>query len=164
MEISRIHWKRLGRILNPQSEIEWMATFTGSPCLLPVDFDNPTSGHYYLYVTGRDSKNRSRIGKLKLFLDGENWEVSEIDPQPVLELGDLGTFDENGTSYPCIVTHEGQNLLYYVGWRPTVMTPFINQIGLAKSEHEKKIYQGFKSLGFYHFQMKNLLVRALCMS
>jgi hypothetical protein len=49
----------------------------------------------------------------------------------VFDLGTLGAFDENGVSYPWIVESGGVHHMYYVGWMPTVLTPFQNHIGLA---------------------------------
>jgi transposase len=50
---------------------------------------------------------------------------------PVFDIGARGAFDENGVSYPWIVDSGGALLMYYVGWMPTVLTPFQNHLGLA---------------------------------
>lgn len=119
-------WEKLGRILAPDRKIPWMATFTGSSCALPVD-GGPICD---IYVTGRDPQNRSRIGRVRMNLD-DPAEAPEICPEPLLALGDLGSFDENGTSYPSLIEHQGVIWLYYCGWMPTVLTPYQCHIGLA---------------------------------
>lgn len=90
-----------------------------------------------LYVTGRDDRNRSRIGVVTLNMDAPD-KILRISKHPVLELGEPGTFDENGTSYPCLVRNGGELYLFYTGWMPTVLTPFQNHVGLARQVEEGK--------------------------
>jgi len=122
-------WEKLGRILAPDPHIPWMSTFTGSSFALPLE-GGPLCD---IYVTGRDSQNRSRIGKIRLNLEKPD-SIPQIGPDALLPLGDLGAFDENGTGYPCLLGHQGRVMLYYVGWMPTVLTPYQAHIGLAVQE------------------------------
>ncbi|HJT25352.1 MAG TPA: hypothetical protein VJ873_12305 [bacterium] len=126
---NNLSWEKLGRIVAPNPRIPWMSTFTGSSFALPVE-GGPLCD---VYVTGRDDKNRSRIGKIRINL-ADPAKAPEIGPEPLLTLGDLGAFDENGTAYPCLLEHGGRVLLYYVGWMPTVLTPYQCHIGLAALE------------------------------
>ena len=119
-------WEKLGRILAPDPKIEWMSTFTGASSAVAT----AQSDLFDVYVTGRDSSNRSLIGRVQLDLrDGAK--VTDIDPQAALSYGTLGAFDENGVSYPCLVKHQNELRLYYTGWMPTVLTPFQNHLGMA---------------------------------
>jgi predicted GH43/DUF377 family glycosyl hydrolase len=121
-------WEKLGRILVPEHQIEWLATCAGPGFAM----ETTTEPFLRVYVTGRDSSNRSRIGMIEL--DVDNLKVRRIAQQPVLSLGRRGTFDENGTGYPFIVQSEGRFWMYYVGWVPAVLVPFQNDIGLAVSD------------------------------
>ena len=104
-----------------------MATFTGP------SFAVYKEGSFYdVYVTGRDNKNRSLIGKVVIDLTRPA-QIQSIDLNPVFKCGELGCFDENGVSYPVIVETESERYMYYVGWMPTVLTPFQNFTGLAKA-------------------------------
>ena len=117
--------EKLGRLIKPNKNIAWMSTFTGPSFALRKEgpiFD--------IYVTGRDEKNRSTIGKMKINMD-DPLNVLEISPEPVFTFGELGAFDENGVSYPYLVQHDGKTYMYYVGWMPSVLTPFQNHLGLA---------------------------------
>jgi hypothetical protein len=58
-------WEKLGRILAPNKNIPWLATFTGPACALPL-YGGPLCD---VYVAGRDDKNRSRIGRIRINLD-----------------------------------------------------------------------------------------------
>lgn len=119
-------WKKLGRILKADPAREWMATYTGPsfalPCGDPAGLD--------VYVTGRDTLNRSRIGVMRLNPERPH-EAGPITEAPMFDLGVKGAFDENGVSYPWIVPVGDALYMYYVGWMPTVLTPFQNHVGLA---------------------------------
>jgi len=119
-------WSKLGRVLAPEPNREWMATYVGPSFAVP----RPAEGRVDVYVTGRDTQNRSRIG-LMCFDPEHPSSGAHVRDEPVFDLGELGAFDENGVSYPWIVEGDEQDFMYYVGWMPTVLTPFQNHIGLA---------------------------------
>ena len=119
-------WNKLGRIIAPDPGIFWLADYTG-PSFADVDDEN--SDLISIYVTGRDEKNRSRIGVVKF--DMKEMRVKSVTPEPVLSLGEKGSFDQNGTGYPCIVHADGKKFMYYVGWVPSVLVSFHNECGLA---------------------------------
>ena len=122
-------WEKLGRIIAPDAKVYWMSGYVGSAYAMQVD----QSPLFDIYVTGRDSSNRSLIGRIRINI--ENLEISEISPDPVLQLGQLGAFDENGVSYPYLVRHDNTIYLYYTGWMPTKLTPFQNHVGLSVLEN-----------------------------
>ncbi len=118
-------WKKLGRILAPQPDIPWLSTFAGP------SFAMAHRGSLLdLFVTGRDSRNRSQVGRVRIDLNHPE-KIIFIDAKPVFSWGDPGAFDENGVSYPYLVKDGQKTYMYYVGWMPTVLTPFQNHVGLA---------------------------------
>ena len=119
-------WEKLGRIVKPDCDIDWMSTFAG-----PSFGRQVTDGLVDIYMAGRDSRNRSQIGKIRINIDDPT-QVIELSHRPVFSVGELGAFDENGVSYPYIVDYNGKTYLYYLGWMPTVLTPFQVHIGLAE--------------------------------
>jgi len=119
-------WTKLGRIVEPDATREWMATYTGPSFAVP----RRDGALVDVYMTGRDSRNRSRIGVVAIDPRRPAPPLS-IGDAPVFDLGDLGAFDENGVSYPWIVEVGDTQYMYYVGWMPTVLTPFQNHVGLA---------------------------------
>jgi hypothetical protein len=119
-------WEKLGRLLAADPAREWMATYTGPSFAYP----RPDTQAIDVYMTGRDSKNRSRIGVFTVDGD-EPTRVLAVADAPAFDLGELGAFDENGVSYPWIVSDGATDFMYYVGWMPTVLTPFQNHVGLA---------------------------------
>lgn len=91
-------------------------------------------GSVKIYATGRDDQNRSQIGVIKLQISGSEAQVTEVSPEPIFTLGERGAFDENGVSYPWIVSSGTRDFMYYVGWMPSIITPFQNHAGLAISD------------------------------
>lgn len=121
-------WQRLGRLLAPTERIPWLRNWTGASAVLPIP---RAHGEFELFVTGRDDLNRSEIGVVRIGIDAGEIRIIDHRDEPVLRRGALGTFDENGVSYPWPVVDRNRVLLYYTGWMPTLLTPFQNHLGLA---------------------------------
>ena len=121
-------WTKLGRLIGPDPQIEWLAGGAG-PCCASVNTNDDSVIN--LYVSGRDSLNRSRLGLARFSLESEN--IVGICEKPVLTLGTRGAFDENGTSYPSVVRDGSRVLMYYTGWIKGVHVPWYNDLGLATS-------------------------------
>ncbi len=122
-------WEKLGRILEPDPGIAWLEGYTGPACT--GVFNN---NRVEIYLSGRDALNRSRIGKI--IFDLSALKVIEIVKTPVLELGERGTFDFNGTAYPWLLEVDGFKYLYYTGWNKGVHVDFINDVGLALANQQ----------------------------
>ncbi len=120
-------WKNLGVIVAPNPNIYWMATFAG-----PSFVRNDTN-EILIYVSGRDTKNRSRVGLVKVIIEGETHQVVHISKKPCLDIGAVGLFDENGASYPYLVKYKEQYFMYYVGWVNGGKSRFQNFTGIAIS-------------------------------
>jgi len=121
-------WEKRGRILEPTPSLSWLSSSAG-PCFVRI---HPENAHIaQIYVTGRDEYKRSNIGLVTFDLQTER--VLDISTKPVLSLGEKGSFDENGTSYPYIVSHVGKDYLYYTGWIQGVQVRWYNDLGIAVS-------------------------------
>jgi hypothetical protein len=123
---SSAEFERIGLIAKPEPTVSWLATHAGPAFATP----DTTDGVFEVFISGRDRSNRSTIGRAILDLRDDK-PTAVLDPEPVLSPGGRGAFDENGVSYPWIVTTSSERRMYYVGWMPTVLTPFQNHIGLA---------------------------------
>jgi hypothetical protein len=68
--------------------------------------------------------------------------VKYIHDKPILELGQLGTFDDDGIM-PCSAVRVSDSCiyLYYVGWNPSVSVPYRNAIGLAISNDNGQTFE-----------------------
>lgn len=87
-----------------------------------------------LIVTGRCANGMSHLGEITLNYNHKTHDISlkEISKSPIIELGQLGTFDHRGMSYPFCIEYRKQNFLFYCGWKRTVDTKFENNLGLLK--------------------------------
>ena len=81
----------------------WDEVSIGDPDVIEVD------GTYYLYYLGQDRARRQRLGVARS-TDGVTW--TKLRTNPILELGDLGRFDEQGLGEPAVWRRQGYWMLY----------------------------------------------------
>jgi predicted GH43/DUF377 family glycosyl hydrolase len=67
---------------------------------------------YYLYYLGQDRARRQRLG-LARSDDGVRWQ--KLLSNPILELGEAGSFDENGLGEPAVWFSHGRYWMLYTG-------------------------------------------------
>ena len=104
----------------------WLNNFSGSSSLRRIS----NSSVFEIYITGRDEYNRSVIGKA--MWDASNpGKLINIDSNPIMSLGPLGTFFDSGTSYPCVIEVGNEVYMYFTGWMQGISIPFYNNIGLS---------------------------------
>ena len=85
-------WTKHGVLLTPTSQHFWLNTHAG-----PSFVDTSTTPAR-LYVTGRDAQNHSHIGVFELRQSGIKLEVVLESGRVIFSPGELGTFNESGTS------------------------------------------------------------------
>jgi hypothetical protein len=133
-------WNKLGKLFDPKdlTIASWMKEFAQSPSALIMDdcvrvyfCSRPTpgpDGQYLSYISYID-------------LDRTNLtNILRICPEPVMELGKFGTFDEFGT-YPVSVIRTGEEIrAYYAGWTRCESVPFNAAIGMAVSHDNGKTF------------------------
>ena len=126
-------WKKLGRIFNPQDmkDIPWLNEFAQAPSVLIFD------DFIRVYFSCRplpDDKGQYVSNTAYIDLNRANlFEIINIAKEPILKLGDLGTFDEFGI-YPTSVLRDGNEVVaYYGGWTRCESVPFNVAVGRAIS-------------------------------
>lgn len=125
---------KCGQLVIPDPSSSWFTTHAG-----PSFVDTATSTPQ-LYLTGRDSHNRSHIGVFDLSVSDGKIKLTENSGRLVLSPGMMGTFDESGVSYPWIIHHGDEIFMYYVGWVSGGRTRFQNYTGLAISHDGGKTF------------------------
>jgi hypothetical protein len=124
-------WRRLGRLeMDMGRAAPWAVTHAALPVLEPVGADQ-----WNLYVSIRDVKGRARIGRA-VFTMHPVPTLSPLAPEPVLDLGALGAFDDSGVTSSCIVRRDRRRYLFYTGWSRGVTVPFYLAAGLAISDDD----------------------------
>jgi hypothetical protein len=84
-----------------------------------------------LLFSPRDEQGRSRIARAWLADLGA---AADVEPEPVLDLGPLGAFDDSGVNPSCLVRGGDHWFLYYIGWTRGVSVRFQTAIGCAVSD------------------------------
>jgi len=69
-------------------------------------------GHLYLFYLGQDRARRQRLG-IARSTDGVTW--TKLRTNPILELGQPATFDENGLGEPAVWPQHGRWWMLYTG-------------------------------------------------
>lgn len=129
-------WFKKGLIIGPSGKQDWRHSGTSACC---ADFISDDLVE--IFLTGRDPSNRSRIGTLRFNLLEEK--ITDIASDAVLDLGERGAFDYNGTGYPCVVRSGEAARMYYTGWTKGVHVTFINDLGLAIRNQGDKTFRRY---------------------
>ena len=124
-------WEKQGLIFTPSGEQEWSRSHASVPC---VDNEHQ-EGIWRIYFSTRDSQNRSYPSYIDVEA-GNPKNLLHVNEQPILDLGELGTFDNCGVMPSWILTHQGRKYLYYIGWTQRASVPYHNSIGLAISDDQ----------------------------
>jgi len=129
-----IRWKKRGLIILPDYRRAWSQTHCMVPTPFMLDY-----GLLRIFFSGRDSQNRSSIGSVILDLN-QDGRIVENPPEPILTLGELGCFDDNGVTPSCVIRVKNKIHLYYIGWSLGGTTRMSLFGGLAISEDEGKTF------------------------
>jgi hypothetical protein len=130
----RMNWTKKGLVFAPTREFDWMRTHAALP--VPWQRDENT---LRVFFCSRDGQNRAQIGYFDY--DTATQTVGAISRSPVIGLGPLGAFDDNGVTSSCIVEHEDALYQYYTGWNLGVTVPFYFYVGLAVSRDGGETFQ-----------------------
>ncbi|MFA5974933.1 MAG: hypothetical protein WC859_02055 [Elusimicrobiota bacterium] len=130
-------WIKKGLIIQPQPHLPWMRTHA----MIPVA-ERRQGDVFRVYVSGRDEQNRSLIGYSELELKGAP-RVLRYSEKPVLGLGALGCFDDNGVTPSWIVEQGRRKFLYYIGWNKGSTVRMHLFGGLAISEDGGESFQRY---------------------
>ena len=127
-------WIKKGLIFNPENNHDWMVSHAANPVAEPLGGDL-----FRVYFSCRDKDNRSSIGFFEFDIRNPKG-VLHIGSQPVIRPGEIGLFDDGGTSISCLVIANGKKYLYYLGWNLGVTVPWRNSIGLAINNSDDPIF------------------------
>lgn len=126
-------WKKLGNIFDPR-QVEgraWLHEFAQGPSTLVFpDFVRV----YFSCRPAPDALGRYVSYSAYVDFDRNNlFNPLRVAKEPILPLGDLGTFDEYGVYPVSVINDGGRCLAYYGGWTRCESVPFNVAIGCAES-------------------------------
>lgn len=125
-------WKKHGLVFEPGGWPRWwLREFAQAPCTLLFD------EFVRVFFSGRPAPDEAgRYVSYSGFVDLDRADlkrVLRVGEQPLMPLGETGTFDEFGT-YPVSACREGDDVVaYYGGWTRCEAVPFDVAIGRATS-------------------------------
>jgi len=122
-----MHWVKRGLIYAPDGSLSWARAYA-----YPPTPHFPSENVIRLYVAFCDENTVGRIG----FVDvdaADPRRVLAVSPEPVLDIGSPGTFDENGVVPMCVVPVDDELRLYYVGFQLGAKVRYYQFLGLAAS-------------------------------
>ena len=127
-------WKKLGRMFNP-SEVTnrpWLKEFSQAPTVLILD------DVIRVYFACRPPPDQDgQYVSLSAFAEFKRdnlFELVRVSEQPLLALGELGSFDEFGTYFTSVIRRDKDIIAYYVGYTRCESVPFTIGIGAALSQ------------------------------
>lgn len=111
---------------------------THAQCPVPLRLED----RLRVYFTSRPDPRSTQIG----FLDcdpSNPTRVIEINPDPLLPLGGVGTFDEFAVMGFSAIRRDGAVFLYYTGGSRPASVPYLSAIGLAISEDDGRTFRRY---------------------
>lgn len=133
-------WHKRGLIYCPTGENVWDYAYAHVVCT-----DDTENGILRVIYSARNTKGQCIPGIIDL--DKSDFSsVVKVHKEPILELGEIGTFDDCGIMPTWLLHHpNGEKWLYYIGWTVRNTIPYHNAIGLAVSTdgiHYEKKFKG----------------------
>lgn len=123
-----MRWRKLGLVYCPDGSQWWARSHAHLPTA-----DVLGDGRIRVYFAGLDEHQYGRIGWVDV--DAANpLRVLEIGQEPVLDLGELGTFDDCGVVPSCVIDVGPHKYLYYIGFQRAERVPYMLFSGLAVSD------------------------------
>lgn len=133
-------WKKLGRVFCPDGSRETMV----SHCMVTAPF-HLEDDLYRIYFNSRDTQNRSHPHFVEIDLNKPQ-EILKLSDNPVMELGPVGSYNENGVVISDILKRDGKLYVYFSGFPRSANEIFQSFVGLATSEDRgitaQPIYKG----------------------
>ena len=120
-------WRKLGRVYGPDGTISWArhTALTPTPWLRDKETIRVFAGF-------RDDAGISRIGWVDLD-SHDPLRVRGVSPEPVLDVGRPGAFDDNGVILGDLIQVDNELRMYYVGFQLVARVKFLAFTGLAVS-------------------------------
>jgi predicted GH43/DUF377 family glycosyl hydrolase len=121
-------WDKRGLVYAPAGDRWWARGYAH----LPTAQLRP-GGMIRVYFAALDENKYGRIGYVDLDADDPSRVLAE-SPEPVLDLGELGSFEDSGVVPSAVVEDGDRVLLYYHGFQRTERIPYMIFTGLAVAE------------------------------
>lgn len=132
-------WKKLGLIFAPSGELWWARSHAFIPTAERLDHC------IRIYYTALDENKFGRIGYVDLDIDNPK-NILHFIKEPVLDIGEIGSFDDSGVNASCVINVDKKKYLYYIGWQRTKRVPYMLFSGLAISDDQGKSFRRYSGV------------------
>jgi hypothetical protein len=132
-----MRWLKKGLVFASSGIFDWMVSHASIPVV-----DRLNDDVLRIYFGARDAQGRSLPGYIEVEADDPR-RIRYVHDKPVLPLGKLGAFDDDGIMPCSIVNYDGRKYLYYIGWNRRVTVPYHLSIGLSVSEDGGEHYEKY---------------------
>lgn len=118
-------WQKKGLVFKPSGQQPWAR----SHCHVPTA-EIIQDAVIRVYFASLDRDKFGRIGYVDLDID-DPLRVLCVGLIPVLDLGEIGAFDDCGVVPSCLISWNNQKRLYYIGFQRTQRVPYMLFSGMA---------------------------------
>jgi len=122
-----MRWEKLGPVYAPSGDQWWARAYAHLPTALLL-----RDGRVRVYFAGLDENRFGRIGYVDVAA-ADPTRVLEVGPEPVLDLGQIGRFDDCGVVPSAVLGGPAGVRLYYHGFQRTERVPYLIFAGLAEA-------------------------------
>jgi len=148
-------WLKKGLVYVPDGKMAWAKHSALQPTPILIS-DNVIR----VYVGFRDENGVSRVGFVDVNANNPSV-VLKVSEKPVLDIGNPGTFDENGVVPCAIVKRRGKLYLYYAGYQLGQKVRFYVFGGLAISEDGGDFFSRYSNVPIIDRSDEALLFRVI---
>jgi predicted GH43/DUF377 family glycosyl hydrolase len=135
------HWMKLGRVYAPDGSLWWAKTHAMVPT--PIQISDEI---VRVFISCCDENGVGRVGYVDVSATDPT-QVKRVAPEPVLDIGQPGCFDENGALACSVVSlTDGRMYMYYVGFELGRKIRYRLLTGMAVAEPGKDVFQRVKQV------------------
>ncbi|MFQ4141746.1 hypothetical protein [Chlorogloeopsis sp. ULAP02] len=146
-------WQKLGLVYVANGKQDWAFSHAFIPTAMMLNDEL-----IRVYVAFLDQSKVGRVGFVDVAASNP-LQVLRVSEKPVLDIGEPGTFDDNGVTPISIIKYANKLYLYYVGWQLGVKVRYFLLIGLAVSEDNGNSFKRYSRVPILERSDKELFVR-----
>ena len=133
-------WEKMGLIYVPKGDLWWSKAYTHAPTPEVINDE-----FIRVYYDSLDENKFGRIGYVDLDINDPT-KILYLSKKPVLDIGEIGMFDDCGVNPSCIINVNNEKRLYYIGWQRAERVPYMFYTGLAVSKDEGKTFEKYSKV------------------
>jgi hypothetical protein len=134
-----MEWVKKGCIYTASRNSSWNQSHAQVPVIDVID-----EYKWRIYYATRNLNSQSFVSYIEVEAGNPHKIIYEHN-QPILPLGDIGTFDDSGIMPSSIINHKGKKYLYYIGWNGASNVSYRLAIGLAVSDDQGMTFNKISS-------------------